>query len=329
MPAGQRAGWPAGAYNGDMGSPSTRRLGGAASLAAVLVVATAPSCRCATHPERRDSALDLESAVDVVSLPRRPRPPLTSVAARAVGGRLATSTRLLLARTTARDGVHVLLQWEDPSGPLGPEHALGRQDVDWPATVGTLEPRVFAPGASEPVVLQVGGEQRKLRRRPLHEGAALQLSARAGGVQVGTILRPWRSPASDLFGIPGTYRVQLAGALVLADERVPFETAPLPVTVAADDGCQPLLELELIAAKAVQRARRLHDLPMADRATVDDTNGNRVVRFSPLFGSVRLMIEVVIGCDGNLVSVNEERYPADAADKDAWRWLWQRPGGVP
>ena len=275
-----------------------------------------------------------EAEAEPPRLPHGPRPPLAGQVVRAETGDIAVLARPLLVRTTGRDGIFVALHWTRADGaPLGPDDPRGGQDVNWQATVGSLGVTLRGPGDAAPRELAVGGQDRRLLARPLYRGATLQLSLRESGVLVGSIERPWAAPVPGLLSAPGDYRVALRGSLALAGGPVPFATSEVPITIVADDAMAPLPELEVAAARAVAAARQLAEVPQADRATLDDVEGNRVVRLSPLIGDARLFVEVVVSPAGEMVSGWEERYRPPPKDdwsaRDPWSRLWQRVGDAP
>lgn len=219
-----------------------------------------------------------------------------------VTDQLLTLVRPLVRRITAADGVRIMVRWDDRApGAPAPDQLLAIRKVDWQATLSSLKLEVKKDGGTSRT-LQVGsGPAREIGKTLMDIRSVAVLRFDAAGLHPGDG-KPhrWATPSAKVFDGPGKYVVRLAGQLVLEAGKRAFSTGPLPLEVVDESPKMlPLSELEAIAAKHFAKLEGAKQDAKPRKATVEDVDGNRVVRFAYHSGMGEgVFVEVVLSPAG-------------------------------
>jgi len=215
----------------------------------------------------------------VDAVPQASRASLRDTTARgpfASGG--ALEVRALVSQVTTKDGLGLALRFHREVPPAQGD-PWGQQHADWNRIAPTLRVEVKVPGGAthtlELADTPVGPPQSRpvsmLVQTFIVDGAA---------IAQGPERRPWKTPVPGLLATPGTHVVTVSATIELDGKPVALRSGPLTFTVLPPtDPRRPLVDIERAASEVARTTWGATGIPAPSDPTVDDVEGNLVVRF--------------------------------------------------
>lgn len=253
-----------------------------------------------------------------VELPKlNPLPPLSKAITRAKNDKsqLVTATRVLVSHLTTADTPIVLLRWEGAGdGPIGADHALAKKPIELSAVQAKMTAQIAGPDvkSKQSVPNQSAGKPEPEVLLTQAPNLVMAIAPSAFSTSRWGLDATKRTEGGPVFSSPGKYTITVTGQLAPSDpDTIGFESAPFTIDVsAASPTNRPLAELREIAAKTVATKFALKTPPESRREIVEDTSGNRVIRFSlhdDLGRYEVTFVEVVVSPAGEVLSIDTRK----------------------
>ncbi len=232
--------------------------------------------------------------------------PIRVVAAKGDAGEVVTQSRALVPTVATGDDLRLLLDFRTAGGAPVTAHEA--------ASLAEIQAVLVGPGGARQELIgttakaPTGVESWPLRAQVLHLDRE--------GIRIASSRSPltWKTEPKEWLGEPGEYRVALSGTLHVADgdagvRQVAWKSGELTVDVrTAGKDFRPVAEVEAAAAERVRERRRLTAAPQPTKATLEDEEGNRLVRFALQQGHYDIhFVEMVMKPDGTPLHEREEK----------------------
>lgn len=248
---------------------------------ALLLSLLLAACRSDTRPSEKSSSSDTPPTASGKGSPSKGEPEkLTSpIRDNVVSGEFkdgaALEARLFVSKLTPADSIHLALRFKLEK-PLENDDPLRKSTMEMKNLVSSLKLEITSP--SGPTTLETSEE--------LGQGQLsipwfdTELTIDGNGVsQFGKVAK-WKTPAPDLLSKPGKYSIAITGSLKLSDRTIAVALKPMELeVVASGPTMKTLAELTQIGSDLVQERKSLAKPPRTSAAIIDDTDGNRWLRY--------------------------------------------------
>lgn len=187
----------------------------------------------------------------------------------------AFEARLFVSKLTPADNVHLAMRFKLET-PLANDDPRRKATMDAGELLPSLKFELTSPSGK--TTLQTTEKLGQGQLSLAWFDAEFTLDGR--GISQFGKMATWQKPAPDLLSKPGKYSIAVSGNLKLADRTVAILLKPIEFEVVeSGPSMKTLAELSQVASELVQKKKSLAKPPQSFTAVIDDTDGNRWLRY--------------------------------------------------